>query len=139
MIKNTATMSNESPALSLTILPYTLAVCRLDPSSPLPDWADESRFLSVTRTDEELSIVCEQQLAPTEGQLEPGWQALKVAGPLDFGLTGILASILSPLAESGISVFALSTYDTDYILLKAAHLEQAIAALRASGHRIITG
>jgi hypothetical protein len=98
-----------------------------------------SRFFSITRAEDELSVICEQTQVPVGVRCESDWRALKVNGPLDFSLTGVLASILTPLAESGISVFALSTYDTDYILVKASQLDQAVAALSTSGHRIIPG
>lgn len=132
-------MPKDLPTLRLTILPYTLAICRLAPDSKIPEMIYESRFLAITRTEEELSIICEQALAPAGWQAEPGWRALKVNGPLDFSLVGILASLLAPLAQAGVSVFAQSTYDTDYILVKAAQLEQASAALSAAGYPILEG
>lgn len=123
-------------ALTLAVLPGTYAVCRLDGGATVPGWATSGSFFSVTRTADELSVVCEQG-AVSEGVLcEGGWRCLKVRGPLDFGLTGILASLALPLAEAGISIFALSTYDTDYIMVKATDLEEAVAVLSGSGHTI---
>jgi hypothetical protein len=112
-----------------------LAVCRLDPSSPIPAGMSNARFFSVTRTDEELSVVCPEESAPPGCAAEKGWVALKVAGPLDFGLTGVLSSLAAPLADAGISVFAVSTYETDYLLVRADELDRAIDALVRCGHR----
>ena len=122
--------------LTLTVLTAPLAVCRLAPGEPLPAWALLGEFFSVTRTTDELSIVCPQALVPAQVQAERGWRALKVAGPLDFALTGILASLAGALAKAGISIFAISTYDTDYVLVKAETLERACDLLRAQGHQI---
>jgi hypothetical protein len=125
--------------LTLTILPHTLAVCRLAPDAPLPGWLAESEFWSATRSPEELSLVVEERLAPAEWQAERGWRCLKVQGPLDFGLTGVLAGLAVPLAEAGISIFAISTYDTDYILVRKGQLERAVILLSARGYRVKEG
>jgi len=118
----------------LSILDETLAVCHLPPGSPIPAWSLTGKFFSVTRTREELSIVCMQDRAPAELAAERDWRALQVAGPLDFGLTGILAGVAGVLAGAGISIFALSTYDTDFILVKSARLEEAVRALQDAGY-----
>lgn len=123
-------------ALSLIVLPATYAVCRLDSSDDIPEWAATGDFFSVTRTADELSVVCDQRAVPQGVRCEGDWRCLKVLGPLDFGLTGVLASLAVPLAEVGISIFAVSTYDTDYLMVKAADLERAVAALSTSGHVI---
>jgi len=91
---------------------------------------------TVARTADELSVVCLAQQVPPGVQVEPGWRALRVAGTLDFGLTGVLAALASPLADAGVSLFAFSTFDTDYILVRAARWPDAIAALRGAGHVI---
>ena len=122
--------------LDLEVLPERLAVCRLSPGEKVPSWAFESRFFSVTRTERELSIVCGEASVPSGTAAERGFRALEVQGPLDFSLTGILASLLDPLAEAGISVFALSTYDTDYVLVRQEALSRAVAALRGASHRV---
>jgi len=117
----------------------TFAVCRLPPKSAPPTWLFESRngFYSLTKTDDELSIVCLQHLVPADVvPCEKDWSCLKVQGPLDFGLTGIMASLATPLAKVGISIFAVATYDTDYFLVKANRLENAIEALKNEGHEI---
>ena len=124
--------------LRLAIFPDTLAVCRLAAGDAFPHWLPTHGFLSVTRTSDELSIVCPQDAVPAGIRSEPGWRALAVAGPLDFGLTGILASIAAPLAEAGISIFAISTFDTDYVLVKAERLNDAVEALRRAGHRFLS-
>jgi hypothetical protein len=119
--------------LTLRVLPGVLAVCRLPPDAALPGWALSGGFVSVTRTLEELSVVCAEEVVPADGQCEGGWRVLQVAGPLDFALTGILAALATPLAAAGISIFALSTYDTDYVLVKERTLAEAIAVLRRAG------
>jgi uncharacterized protein len=122
------------PELTLSVLPETFAVCRLDRDSSVPTWATTTSFFSITRTADELSIVCPQNQLPDGIPCEGGWRCLKVEGPLDFALTGILASLAVPLAQAGISIFAISTYDTDYLLVK--DLNRAIATLTKHGHRI---
>lgn len=115
--------------LTLSVLPLSLAVSRLDASLPIPAWAAGGEFFSITRTDEELSIVCPEAQVPSEVKSERGWKALKVEGPLDFGLTGILSSLALPLANAKVSIFSLSTYDTDYILVKKENLDKAVEVL----------
>lgn len=130
-----------SRPLSLTVLPYELAICRLPPDTRLPAWMDGLPFYSLTRAEEELSIVCPVDAIPPDIQaasiVERGWRALKVAGPLDFSLTGVLASLAGPLAGAGISIFAISTFDTDYLLVRSETLEKAIQVLEESGHTVI--
>jgi hypothetical protein len=123
-----------SPPLTLFLLPETFAVCRLTAEAPLPAWAMAGPFFAVTRTADELSIVCAQAQAPSGVTCQPGWRCLQVAGPLDFALTGVLASLAQPLAAAGVSIFALSTYDTDYLLVPEVQLGSAQAALRSAGH-----
>jgi hypothetical protein len=114
-----------------------LAVCRLAPDGEPPAWASSGEgFRSLTRTSDELSLVCAEDAVPPGTQCEPGWRILKVAGPLDFGLTGILLSLARPLAEAGVSIFAISTYDTDYVMVKEQNLAKAVLALRSAGHGV---
>jgi len=120
--------------LRISILPDTFAICQLDKDAPIPDWAKGGCFLSITRTPGELSIVCPQILVPKGIRGEEGWRCLKVEGPLDFSATGVLASLLVPLAREGISVFVISTYDTDYLLVKEENLGKAIMLLWQEGH-----
>ena len=122
--------------LRLTTLPFTFAICRLDVESPFPVWSAPSRMLAIVRTDEELSIVCQQELVPPGVACERDWRGLKVAGPLDFALTGILARLAGPLADAGIPIFVISTYDTDYLLVKGEQLPAASAVLRAAGYTV---
>ncbi len=122
---------------TLHVLPDRLAVCRLPADSAIPGWAIDSPFFSVTRTPDELSVVCREGSVPMETKSEGGWRALQVAGPLDFALTGVLASIAAPLASAGVSIFAIATFDTDYVLVKEDHLAKATAALAAAGHTVI--
>ena len=123
-------------SLTLIVHPQLLAVCRLPAAAPLPSWALTSPFFSLTRTAAELSIVCLQASVPAAVTAERDWQAIEVLGPLDFSLTGILAQLATPLAAAKISIFALSTYDTDYLLVKSETLTAACAALQAAGHII---
>ena len=116
-------------------MPGRLTVCRLEADAAIPIWASAGPFFSITRTAVELSIVCAEELVPESVRAEVGWRALEVAGPLDFALTGILAAIVGPLAEAGISIFAVSTFDTDYVLVKEEMLSQALEVLRAAGHQ----
>ena len=126
-----------SPAmLTLSLLRDTLAICRLDGRALVPNWAEGSSFLSLTRTADELSLVCSRAVVPEGVTGEAGWRCLRVAGPLGFGLTGILASLAVPLAAAGVSLFAISTYDTDYLLVREADLERAVQALRGAGHEV---
>jgi hypothetical protein len=123
--------------LTLSVLPEPLAVCRLPPDAPAPAWAQgPGPLVSVTRTPRELSVVCAWAAAPADVQREGPWRGLEVAGPLDFSLTGILAALVAPLARDGLSVFAFSTYDTDYLLVRAERLAAAVASLRAAGHAV---
>jgi len=113
-----------------------MAVARLPAAASLPDWATSSPFFSITRTPDELSLLCPEEVVPEEVRAERGWRCFQVAGPLDFGLVGVLASLLAPLQEAKVSVFALSTYDTDYLLVKEAQLARAVEALSAAGYII---
>ena len=121
--------------MNLSVLDKPLAVCRLEPGNPLPNWIGGA-FFSITRSDEEISIVCEQSYVPDDVRSERDWRALKVAGPLKFDEVGILASIAAPLAEAEVSIFMLSTFDTDYVLVKESGLESAKAALESAGHSV---
>ncbi|HJV22480.1 MAG TPA: ACT domain-containing protein [Holophagaceae bacterium] len=117
--------------------PEILAVARLDAAAPWPAWALESPFASLTRTGEELSLVVPLDRVPTEVRSEGPWRALQVEGPLDFALVGILADLSGVLAQASISCFALSTFDTDYLLVKADRFPAAREALEAAGHEIL--
>jgi hypothetical protein len=123
--------------LPLDVLPDTLAVCRLPPDAALPAWASVPvPFLTISRTAEELSITTRQSAVPPAVHCERDSRALRVRGTLPPDLVGILVSIAEPLARAGLSIFAISTYDTDYVLVKARDLPAALEALRKAGHRV---
>ena len=123
--------------MDLHPLPGRLAIVRLHPSSPVPEWARHTApLVSVARTEDELSIVCPEEWVPHTVQRSAGWCCLKVIGPLDLAAVGILAALVDPLRDTGISVFALSTFDTDYLLVPEVQRDNAIRALEAAGHRI---
>jgi uncharacterized protein len=124
-------------ALTLTILAETFAISRLDKAAPIPNWASSNGWWSVTRTDDELSVVCPEPQVPTDVISNRGWKCLNVVGPLDFSLTGVLASLLKPLAEARISVFSVSTFDTDYLLVKTENLAATARLLSLAGHQIL--
>ncbi|MBA3975404.1 MAG: ACT domain-containing protein [Candidatus Solibacter sp.] len=115
----------------------TFAVCRLDAALPVPAWLPRDGWSTITRTPAELSIVCEQSAVPDGISKQGGWRRIELAGPFGFSLTGILASILNPLAAAGVPIFAISTFDTDWILIPGEHLEKAKRALAAAGHNEI--
>ena len=125
--------------LKLLLLPDRFAVCRLEPDAAVPDWALSSSvgLRSITRTDDELSIVCGENDVPEGVKCESGWRAMRVAGTLDFSLSGVLASLATPLADAGVSIFAVSTFDTDYLLVRDDDVGRAVHALQAAGHEVL--
>jgi hypothetical protein len=125
-----------SDALKLSLVEGALAICRLPPQDEVPGWAWTGPLASVTRTAEELSLICSEEAVPEDVRSEHPWRALRVDGPLDFALTGILAGLTDPLAKASITVFALSTFDTDYLLVPERHLERALRVLRDSGYEV---
>jgi hypothetical protein len=112
------------------------AISKLEPNHPIPYWVSQGEFYAMVRTDEELSLVCNQKFVPKGIQSEKGWQVFKVLGPLDFSMTGVLAGLTSVLAKAGISIFAISTYNTDYLLLKQTHVNTALQAFTIAGYDI---
>jgi hypothetical protein len=126
-----------SRRLRLDLLPGRFAVCRLEPDAAVPDWAS-GELCSLTRTAAELSVVCPEGAVPRQVRHQGGWRCLEVRGPLAFELTGVLASLASPLAAAGVPLFALSTFDTDYLLVPGDRLEEALRALTAAGHSLHT-
>ena len=119
--------------LRLRLLPQTYAIHKFPSGNPLPEKILTCSFFSITRTDDELSLVCPQELYLSSQQVETDWRVIQVIGPLDFSLTGILARLSGALARSHISLFAISTYDTDYLLVKNDHITQARKALNTAG------
>lgn len=123
--------------LDLVLLPDDYAVCRLDPSASVPAGLDGGKgVVSVTWTGDEISIICPVSQAPTSATVNAPWRCFRVSGPLDLALTGIMAALVSPLAEARVNVFVFSTYDTDYVLVPAVRLDEAHAALVGAGHRV---
>ncbi|HEX5735232.1 MAG TPA: ACT domain-containing protein [Blastocatellia bacterium] len=123
--------------LTLSVLGDSYAICKLSPAERTPGWVERGEFWSVTRTREELSIVCVESGVPESVRSDKGWRCLKVHGPLDFSLTGVLVSLAQPMAQAGVGVFVISTYDTDYLLVKGENLDRALAALAESGHEVL--
>ena len=125
--------------MKLTLSPHVFAVCQLEASTEIPAWSFQGSFFSVSKSADELSIVCEQRNVPAHIKSEKDWRVFKVEGPLDFNLTGILASIAVPLAQAKVSIFAISTFDTDYVLLRGRDLDAANGSLKAAGFSIHSG
>ena len=124
-------------SLSLTVLPQAYAICQVQPGDPIPSQVFDANFWSVTRTDTEISIVLPEKMVLPAWKVSSPWRCIKVEGPLDFSLIGILAGLSRTLAEAGVSLFALSTFETDYLLVRAEDLEKAKNALLANGHRLM--
>ncbi len=124
--------------ITLKKLDQEFTICKLTPDATIPDWIWASSLYSISKTADELSLICEQdKIAPYPNMLQSNdWKCLQVLGPLDFSLTGILSSIAQPLAENKISIFALSTYDTDYILVKKENFIRAQEVLEGSGFKV---
>ena len=123
-------------SLRLSVLEERFAVCRLGSRAEIPPWATSAPFFCVTRTPDELSIVCPEERVLAGITCERGWRAFKLVGPFDFGLVGVLTSVIAPLAESAVGIFAMATYDTDYVLVRESQLDLAMAALRERGHEV---
>lgn len=124
-------------ALELRILAGAYAVSRLSPGAPIPEWA-QGELVALTSTPDELSVVSPAETVPASVRSKRGWRALRVAGPLDFSLVGILAALSGALAQAEIPIFALSTFDTDYLLVGERDLERATRALESAGHRVVS-
>jgi hypothetical protein len=124
-------------ALTLRILPGRLGVARLDAAAPVPEWAGGDAFASVTRTADELSIICDEALIPASVRCERGWCALMLEGQFEFSQIGVLSPIAQALARAEVSLLTVSTFDTDIILVKHSRLDRARAALVSAGYRVI--
>ena len=131
-------MAEQQRELKFRRMPRRFAICRLPPDASVPDWADKGLFTSITRTAEELSIVCLIDQVPQPYRPEIPWVCLKLEGPFPFSEVGILASVVGPLAESKVPVFAVSTYDTDYVFVQENYVEKAISVLLDAGHQLIS-
>jgi uncharacterized protein len=128
--------SESGRRFSLSVLPELLAIAQLDAGATIPAWATTGAFFSVTRTTDELSIVCEQARVPEGVKAQRGWRALKVHGPFDLSEVGVMAALSAALASEGVSVLAIATFDTDYLLVSGQQLKRAIEALRSAGHLV---
>ncbi|CAF0888801.1 unnamed protein product [Adineta steineri] len=123
--------------LTLELLQENFVICRLSPSSSLPSWAFNGPFVSITKTNDELSIITiDNNQLPKEIQCERNWKCFKLIGPFPFDMTGILTSVLNPLAKAEVGILAISTFDTDYVLVKDINLQTAIDVLKQNGHTI---
>ena len=123
-----------SDTMRLDLLQGTFGIARLDGAHAVPDWASGGELLSITRTPDELSIVCDAAKIPQSVRCRGGWRCLKVEGPLDFSLSGVLAALAEPLARAGIPIFVVSTFDTDDLLAAGADLDRAVAELAKARH-----
>jgi len=124
-------------AMQIRTLDETFALARLSPSAPVPEWVGGRDLIAVVRTRDELSIVCRADTIPSDVQeVERGFRGLAVVGTLDFGVTSVIAGLTAPLAAAGIPIFNISTFDTDYILLREDKLDAAKTALSAAGYEV---
>jgi hypothetical protein len=117
-------------------LPGLYAIVRQSPDTPVPAWATKDNFTSITRTAEEVSIVCPAENIPKDFAPTLRWICLKLEGPFPFSQTGVLLSFIQPLSNNGIPIFAISTYDTDYVLVPQEQAPQALDLLHAAGHEL---
>ncbi|WP_395589280.1 ACT domain-containing protein [Pseudomonas sp. TR47] len=120
--------------VKLNVLAGTYSVCRLGPEELIPTWADGEGFVTISRSQDELSIVCLQSRIPEAIMCDRDWACLKFVGPFAFDETGIVLSVIKPLSESNIGVFVVSTFDGDHMLLKQSDLDKALPLLTAAGH-----
>lgn len=124
--------------LNFIQLAGSFAICRLPSTVPLPKLPAKTPFTTITRTADELSIVCPADHAPKNAKCEAPWTCFKLQGPFPFSQTGILASFIAPLATDGVPIFAVSTFDTDYVLVKEEFAPKALKSLLAAGHQLLT-
>ena len=125
------------PQLTLLLFDGCLAVCRLPSNSPVPPWAfAKGPLSSITRSEKELSIICGETAVPSGVRCERGWRVMKVENSLNFAQTGILVALAAPLADAGVSIFTVSTFDSQYLMVKEASIELALKILVNAGHEI---
>ena len=122
--------------LQLSLLKDKYGICTLPNTAPIPDWALTQSLASITRTEKELTIVCRLEILPSQYQSDLKWRCFKIDGSFDLNQIGVISSISSPLADIGISIYVISTYDTDYFLIQEQNLEKTISVLSSSGHYI---
>jgi len=123
-------------SFELSLLAETFTICHLAPDAAVPEWATQGQFFSITRTGEELSVIAASDLVPERLRTEVSWRVMKVHGPFDFSEVGVLAALAQPLAAAGVSIFAVSTLDTDYLLVQCRQLREAVTGLRNAAHTV---
>lgn len=123
--------------MTLTLYQEDYAICQLSSDSKVPAWAFEGRFYSISKTDDELSVVCGAAFVPNAIKAEKGWRTFKLHGPFAFDEVGVIASLTVPLAQANLGVFVVSTFDTDYLLIKAAQLTSVLEVLKTEQHKIL--
>ena len=129
-------MPGAQRSFELSLLAETFTICHLAAGAAVPEWATQGQFFSITRTSEELSVIAETVLIPERLRTEVSWRVMKVHGPFDLSEVGVLASLVTPLAAAGVSVFTISTFDTDYLLVQSIQLLEALTTLRNAGHTV---
>jgi len=129
-------MPGAQRSFELSLLAETFTICHLAADAAVPEWATQGQFFSITRTSEELSVIVETALVPAGLRTEFTWRAMKIHGPFDLSEVGVLAALLQPLAAAGVSVFAVSTFDTDYLLVRCSQLREAVTGLRNAAHTV---
>jgi hypothetical protein len=125
------------PKLRLCVMPENYAICSFPPDMTLPDWTDRSSIFSITKTPKEITVVCEENLVPGECKRSENWKCIKVEGSFDLDAVGVLASIAGPLAQNKISLYVISTFDTDYVLIHVNDIDKAVSCLSEFGHSFI--
>lgn len=126
----------EKRQLKLSLLKDVYGICKLPGDSPIPDWTQKGSWYSITQTEKELTIVCPQGVIPARVEYDGNWRGFRIDGSFDFSQIGVISSIAGPLAKAHISIYVISTYDTDYFLVKEANVEQAVTVLTDEGHSI---
>jgi hypothetical protein len=124
-------------SFELSLLPEKFTICHLAPDARVPEWARQGQFCSITRTSDELSLITETALVPEKLRTELSWRVMKVHGPFDLSEVGVLAALVAPLAAAGVSVFTISTFNTDYLLMQCIQLSEALVGLRNAGHTVL--
>jgi hypothetical protein len=132
-------MPGAQRSFELSLLAETFTICHLAPDAAVPEWATQGQFFSIMRTSQELSVIAESALVPERLRTEVSWRVITVHGPFDFSAVGVLAALVQPLAAAGVSVFAVSTFDTDYLLVQCSQLREAITGLRNASHTVHEG
>lgn len=123
--------------LDIDILAGLYAICRLAPDAPVPPWARGAEFTAIACTPEEVSVVCAEERVPPGVRVSTGWRVLTLRGPFALTAVGVLAAVAQPLATAGVSIMAIATFHTDYVLVREDQLASAIAALEMAGHKVL--